>query len=118
MTEGAVWSFTTAGPCTPAATHVESIACGVVRSGGAYKASVQVRIHDDCGAPVVGATVTGQLSGTYAETVSAATGSDGVAVLVSTGTSKKPAYTFTVQGVTHATLSYDPAANVETSDSY
>jgi alkaline phosphatase len=117
-TAGSVWSFTTAAECIPAAIHVDSIVPGVVRFGSSYKGSVRVTVLDNCGSAVSGATVTGAFTGTYNETVSAATGSDGVAVLVTTGTSKKPSYTITVTDISHPTLAYDPSANVETSDSY
>jgi hypothetical protein len=118
VTEGDVWQFTTAASCEPTTMHVQAIECGIVRSGTAYKGSVRVTIVSNCGEAVSGVTVTGAFTGTYNEVVSAATGADGVAVLVTTTTAKKPAYTLTVQGATHATLTYDPGANVETSDSY
>ncbi len=76
-------------------------------------------IVDNCGSPVAGATVTGQFTGSFNETVSAVTGGDGVvAVLVTAAKVKKPAYTLTVTGVTHPTLGYAPGDNVENSDFY
>ncbi len=117
-TTGAVWSFTTGATCTPATMHVAAIVCGVKKSGSNYKGQVQVTIVDNCGNPVANATVTGAFTGTYNETRSAVTGSNGTATLTTAGTSKTPAYTFTVQTVTHATLTYAPEDNVETSDSY
>ncbi len=66
------------------------------------------------------ATVTGQFTGNYNETCSAVTNSSGVAV-IDTATAiklKTIHFTFCVTNVTHATLTYDPNANVETCDSY
>jgi len=47
-----------------------------------------------------------------------ATDGNGVAVFVTSAEAKKPAYTFCVDAVTHATLTYNSGDNVETCDSY
>ena len=78
-----------------------------------------VTIYDEAGSPVTGATV--YMNVTYPDgsnqTVSAVTNDNGIATYKisrpATGT-----YTVTVTNVTHGTLTYDPNANVETTDNY
>ena len=79
-----------------------------------------VTIVDENGGPVEGATVTGTFSGDASGTESGVTGADGevlLSVLVK-GKGAVSTFTFCVEDVTHASLSYDPAANVETCDTY
>ena len=86
--------------------------------GSWCRTSATVRIVDHAGAPVANAGVYGSWSGASWGNVSAWTGADGVASFRSTrwvrggGT-----FTFTVTNVSKTDWLYDPAANVETSDS-
>jgi subtilisin len=76
-----------------------------------------VPILDNSDVAVGGATVSGRWSGAYNRNVSGSTDSQGkvsfrTSFVVGGGT-----FTFTVNGVTKAGWTYDPAANFETSDS-
>jgi hypothetical protein len=100
-------------------THVSAIVPSVVVAGGPNRYGVAtVTIVDAAGQPVSGATVSGTFTGSYNESGSAVTGANGVAVIQTAAKAKNPAFTFTVTGVTASGYTYDPAANVETSDSY
>jgi len=110
---------TTQQPCVATTTHVESIVCGIVAgTQGKKYGRVTVTIYNNCGNPVSGANVTGTFTGSYNETRSGTTDGSGVAVITTTTQVKSPAYTFCVNNVTHATLTYAPGDNVETCDSY
>jgi hypothetical protein len=96
--------------------HVESID---FRQKGPSWLDILVTIYDDAGSPVTEATV--YMDVTYPDgsvhSVSAVTNGNGVAKYPI----RRPAkgtYTVTVTNVTHETLTYDPDANVETTDSY
>ncbi len=108
-------------PCGGEATlmHVGSIDVSAQKAGGRNrKGRADVTILDELGSPVAGANVIGTFTGDYAETVSAVTGGDGVATILTTSTvSGKPHFEFCVDDVTHAELLYEPADNVETCDS-
>jgi len=105
--------------CSASTTHVESIVCGVIPgSKGNKYGQVTVTIYDNCGDPVSAANVTGTFTGSYNETRSGTTNESGIAVITTTAQVKKPSYTFCVDSVTHATLTYAPGDNVETCDSY
>ncbi|UCF00242.1 MAG: family 43 glycosylhydrolase [Planctomycetota bacterium] len=107
--------------CTASTIHVESIVCSTVpipRSQGMSYGEVTVTIYDDCGDRVVGAEVTGTFTGDFNETLTETTDDSGVVVLTTTTGFKQPSYTFCVDNVSHATLSYDPNDNTETCESY
>jgi hypothetical protein len=99
--------------------HVASIVPGTADLGKGYKqAQALVRIEDNLGAPVPAATVTGAFTGGIVETVAAMTDAAGVATLTTTQSKKgKLKFTIEILNVVHATLTYDPGSNVETSDS-
>ena len=95
------------------------IPCLDVKDGRVVKGINFIHLRD-AGDPVANATVTGQFTGNYNETRSGVTNSSGVAV-IDTATAiklKTIHFTFCVTNVTHATLTYDPNANVETCKSY
>jgi hypothetical protein len=116
-TASAPASATTPAGCVAATTHVESIVCDEVRGDKGKKyGRATVTIYDNCGDPVSGADVTGTFSGDFSEQLTVATNGSGVAVFVTTAQVKKPSFTFCVDGVTHATLSYASGDNVETCD--
>ena len=101
----------------PGKTHVEKI--DFAYTAKPAKLNIMVTIYDNAGLPVAGATVYMNIvypSGSV-KSVSAVTGTNGVASY----TINRPAkgtYTVTVTNVTHSTLTYDAAANKETTDSY
>ncbi|MFG0251957.1 MAG: M12 family metallo-peptidase [Phycisphaerales bacterium JB038] len=75
-----------------------------------------VLILDNLGQPRQGAIVTGTFSGDYGEQVAAATGADGVAVLRTSTSIKRPTFDLCVDDVEAADLLYDEGSNVETCD--
>jgi hypothetical protein len=84
---------------------------------GLKRGYAEVIVVDAGGNPVPGALVTGSFSEDILETSSSTTGADGKAVFLSTATvSGRCRLTFTVNEVFRSDLTYDPAANVETSD--
>jgi len=96
--------------------HVESID---FRQKGPQWLDIMVTIYDDAGTPVTGATVYMDIE--YPDgsvpSVSVVTNGNGIA----TYQIRRPArgtYSVTVTSVTHDTLTYDPDANKETTDSY
>ena len=98
--------------------HVSSIVLSKKTKGGKTTATAVVTILDETGAAVSGATVTGTFSGDISGTKSGTTGTNGQATLSVTKTGTVTTFTFCVTNVTHASLTYDPAANVETCDTY
>jgi hypothetical protein len=118
-TTGNVWSFTTEAPCSASTSHVESIVCATAAgSRGNKYGQVTVTVYNNCGEPVSGANVTGTFTGGFNEQITATTNGSGVAVLTTTEQTKKPSYTFCVDGITHATLTYNSSENVQTCGSY
>jgi endoglucanase len=103
-----------------ASAHVQSI---VAQRIGYPVVTMQatVAVVDGLGVPVQGATVAGTFSGLadglpFTKSASATTNASGVAV-ISGGKKKNAAsLTFCVGNITHATLAYDPSANVLTCD--
>ncbi len=108
-----------APPSPPAGTlHVEDIAMFTEPAkGNRWKAVADVLIHDDEGQPVSEASVSGSWSGLVSGSSTAITGSNGVATLKSPKTKKSGEIVFTVTNVTKDGFTYDPDANLETSDS-
>lgn len=104
----------------PAVMHVAAITSQVQDRGqGKQSGLVTVRIVDQLGNPVPAATVNGQYSGDFVETVSGLTNNDGVATLATTGVKKGSVrYTFCVTSVSHSSVVYNSSANVETCESY
>lgn len=98
------------------AMHVESID---FKQKGPQWLDIMVTIYDDAGSPVTGANV--YMDITYPDGsvhhVSAVTNGNGIAIYQI----RRPAkgtYSVTVTNLTHDTLTYDPDANKETTDSY
>ena len=100
--------------------YVYSIVCTRVTAGGnTRRGRASVTIYDDTDSPVENAYVTGSFSGDFFdETQSEYTNSLGVAVLITDEAATAPTFTFCVDDVTHATLTYDPNSNIETCDGY
>lgn len=69
--------------------HVASIITGTSSVGGGKKiGTADVAVVDNLGNPVAGAVVSGTFSGTFSESASATTGSDGIAFLSTTQVAK------------------------------
>jgi hypothetical protein len=85
--------------------------------GAWCRVTVTVPILDNSDAPVSGATVSGSWSGAYYRSVAGYTDSQGKVSFSTSWVMGGGTFTFTVNDVTKAGLTYDPAANFETSDS-
>jgi hypothetical protein len=118
--ESANSSEVSAMPQAPQAIsmHVNFLEASTVAAGKGRKLGrVEVIIVDNVGNPVSGATVSGSFSGAFTGTMSGVTDAAGRVVITTATSAPNPAkFTFCVSNVTHATLPYDPAANVSTCD--
>ncbi len=98
--------------------YVFDITMSPIRTGANRSARAVVTIKDTDGNLVSGATVSGAWSGDYTGSVSGVTGTDGTVSFTSGKVKKADAsFTFTVTNVVKSGYDYDPAQNVETSDS-
>lgn len=104
------------GGATP--VHVDSIDPTDIAAGGPNRAGrATVTIVDDVGNPVSGVEVFGTFSGDFNESQSAFTDGSGVAVIDSQGKVKgMPSFTFCVDDVVGASVTYDDSADVESCD--
>ncbi len=99
----------------PPTVHVQSIAMSFVAQGSRYSTRAVVKIVDNTGTPVSGATVTGNFTGSINNAArSGTTSANGEATINSSSTIKNGSVTFTVSNVA-ATMTYNPGANVVTS---
>lgn len=114
-TTGEVWSFTT-GAGAPQ-MYVNDIAMAWRSAGKNYFGQATVWIKDTAGANVEGATVSGQWSGSVNGPASGVTLADGTVLIESPSSKGGGTFTFTVVDVVKSALTYNPALNVETSDS-
>lgn len=108
------------GLCPARPAHVAAITMAWVSAGKSrFRARAAVTVVDVAGAPIEGATVTGDFTGRISQTgATAVSGADGVAVLTTSGaTNKSGTVTFTVTGISGPGIGYDPSANVVTSAS-
>jgi hypothetical protein len=103
-----------------AAMHVADIAMSLKNAGVNYNGVATVTIVNTAGAPVAGATVSAKWSGATSDSDVGTTDAAGQITLQSDKL-KKPSsgttFTVTVTNVTNSGWTYDPAGNVETSDS-
>lgn len=95
--------------------HVSEMAVSRRQVGNGYKGTCTTWIVDQANAPLANATVHLSFTGPSAGTMSGVTGADG-AVSLETGKIRDPVgeWCFEVTGVTHATHTYDPGADVVT----
>ncbi|MDQ6419675.1 right-handed parallel beta-helix repeat-containing protein [Paenibacillus sp. LHD-117] len=108
------------GVAVSTAIHVQNITMGLQTAQGQTRATATVLIVDGNGNPVANVTVNGQWSGKTSDSDSGVTGSDGKVTLQSNQVQNKNSsgtYTFTINNVTHGTLTYESSANTENSDS-
>ncbi len=116
--ESANSSQVSATPQAPATilVHVQSITMSWVPSGSKFKSRAVVRVVDASNAPVSGATVTGNFTGSINNSgLSGVTDANGDATITSTSSIKNGTVTFTVTNITGSNMTYDSAANVVTS---
>lgn len=106
-------------PAIVATIYVGDITLSVVPgTKGRYFGKAVVTIKNNLGGVVSGADVTGTFSGSFSKVATITTDASGKAVFVTTTQNKRTSFSFTVNNVTHATLTYKPQDNVETSDKY
>jgi hypothetical protein len=108
----------TTDPCQGLVVHVQAIDLNIKTAGKNVSARGYVTVVDGGQNPVANATVYADWTGTTSASQTALTGSDGRAFFQSP---KKKAtsycWTLTVTNITGANMTYDPGANIETSDS-
>jgi hypothetical protein len=97
--------------------RVNDIAMSLTVNRRTARANAAVTVRDAGGQVVTGATITGNWSGLVSGAASAVSASNGVATMSSPNSKSSGTFVFTVTGVTLAGFSYQPATNVETSDS-
>jgi hypothetical protein len=107
----------TTPPAGSTEMYVNDIAMGYYKTGPNYIAQATVWIKDTLGANVVGATVYGTWSGDVNGPAQGDTGPDGKITLDSPPKKGGGTYIFTVTDVVKTGETYNPALNVETSDS-
>jgi hypothetical protein len=102
----------------PIFMRVASIVVGTQTVVSGWKqARARVTIRDEAGGPVAGALVTVTFGGMYHETLSATTGSDGVALVLTNQAEKgKVKASACVAGVSHPTKFYMSQDNAQTCD--
>ena len=88
---------------------VQSVVTGTIGAGkGSKYGSAEVVLVDDLSNPVVGATVTGYFSGTWNETVTGISGSNGVVSFQTSSTAKGGVVVnFCISDATHSSLAYN-----------
>jgi len=97
--------------------YVSNIAMSVSKRARKYRATAVITIKDTDNAVVPNATVSIAWSGVASGTGSAVTNASGNVTFTSAYVGSKGPFTITVNNVTHATMDYNSALNVETSDS-
>jgi len=108
----------TVTPDPDGSMHISSIEMSYKKAGRNYTVYTTVSIVDENGAAVSGASVTLSMAlpGSGTAIGSATTGTDG-SVTFSYTSKTTGTYTSTVTDVTHSSFTYNPGANVETSES-
>jgi len=96
--------------------YVSNISQVITKVNRKYKSTATVTIKDVNNALVPNATVFITWSGVVSGSASAVTGSNGNATFTSSQVNKTGPFTITVTNVTHASNTYNPALNIETSD--
>jgi PKD repeat protein len=107
----------TVSDCPGVEMFVNDITQTISKKGKNYTSNAVVTIWDTNSAPVANATVSITWSGVASGSDSGVTGADGTVSFSSGKIKSNGPFIITVDNVTHATLTYNPALNVETSDS-
>jgi len=103
--------------CPTLEIFVYDITQTITKKGSKYNSTAVVTIRDTNSAPVANATVSIHWSGVVSGSASGVTAANGTVSFTSAKVKSTGPFTITVDNVTHATLTYNPALNVETSDS-
>ncbi|MCX6582613.1 MAG: PKD domain-containing protein [Candidatus Aminicenantes bacterium] len=96
--------------------YVYDITQTITRLSGRYRSTAVVTIRNTNNAAVANARVYITWSGVVTGTKNAVTNSSGKVTFTSSRVRQTGPFTITVNNVTHATIPYNPALNVETSD--
>lgn len=109
-------SITGETPSSATSMHVAALVSSAVSVGqGNKKGEAQVTVLDDAGAPVGSATVSGTFSGSWNESASGITDSNGIAIIQTASTLKGGvSVNFCVDNISHSSLIYDDTQNVMT----
>ncbi|WP_364145528.1 glycosyl hydrolase [Paenibacillus sp. LPE1-1-1.1] len=93
--------------------HVDDIVLTIQSVKGKSWARAVVAVKDSLGTPVSGVTVTGTWSGALSEAESGVTGVDGKVTFDTNqfNNSQNGTFTFTVKGLTHASMPYEPTSD-------
>lgn len=96
--------------------HVNNLQGSSINAGSTWTAVVTITVHDDNENPVSNATVGGSWSNGATGSASCTTNSEGKCSISKSGIRKRVgSVTFTVDNVTHDTLTYDATQNDVTS---
>ena len=101
-------------PPPPPIIHVSDLNGTATTNKGGWQATVTVNVHTSSDVPVSSAAVTGAWSGGATGSGSCTTDTTGTCAVNTARMKGASPVTYTVQGVTHSTLVYDPSANHET----
>ena len=112
-----VYQLDTTPPQPATTVHVASIEPGTQGGGPNTRGAATVVCQDENGAPVADATVNVTFTGTFNESGSGVTDANGSVTIVTSGKGRNPSYTVCVDSVSHASLTYQSADNVESCDS-
>ena len=97
--------------------HVAGLAMTLTSVKRGKTATAQVTITDSAGAPISGATVSGQWSGLVTGSVSGSTGTGGTIAFTSSKSSSTGTFTFTITNVSATGYAYASSQNAATSGS-
>lgn len=105
--------------CTLETIHVDSVATSIAAgTAGRKKLAVIVIVHDNCGNPVEGATVTGTFADAFTEQTSSITDSQGISFMVTNGQLSNPSFSFCVDDIAHPSMIYVSEYNIENCNNY
>ncbi|MCX6580344.1 MAG: PKD domain-containing protein [Candidatus Aminicenantes bacterium] len=96
--------------------YVYNIVQTITKASRKYKSTAVVTIHDTNSAAVANATVYITWSGVVTGSKTAVTNASGQVTFVSAQVNKTGPFTITVTNVTHATIPYNSALNIKTTD--
>jgi PKD repeat protein len=113
-TDSVTKDVTVSGPVIE--IYVADITQTAIKKGKNYQSNAVVTIRDTNNQPVDNATVYITWSGVVSGSASGVTGADGTVTFVSGKVKSNGPFTITVDNSTHGTYTYNPALNVETSD--
>ena len=109
-------NYITVNPIVTGDMFVNDITQTPTIAGKNYKSNATITIWDTGSNPVANATVFITWSGVVSGSTSGVTDSNGTVTFVSSKVKSNGPFTITVDNVTHSSLTYNPALNIETTD--